>query len=144
MASKTETFVSKFPRCDFCGQEAHYDAKTKSGPWAYMCEQCFKTQGVGLGLGMGQKLMLRGANIKQCILAEAGVKPSKEGFKEAVEKCKPKTFMMTEGDLEQAVMDGIWYPKCPYCGENTSAEPDASYIYCDNCEQRFKIINPYF
>lgn len=42
--------------CDFCGSEAKYDGKTKGGPWAFMCESCFNTQGVGLGIGRGQKL----------------------------------------------------------------------------------------
>ena len=42
--------------CDFCKQPAVYDGKTTQGPWAYMCEGCFKKHGVGLGLGSGQKL----------------------------------------------------------------------------------------
>ena len=42
--------------CDFCGKPAEYDARTKMGPWANMCETCYKKQGVGLGLGKGQKL----------------------------------------------------------------------------------------
>lgn len=45
------------PTCDYCGQsKAHYDAKTKHGPWAYLCEECFQKIGIGLGLGKGQKL----------------------------------------------------------------------------------------
>ena len=32
-----------------------YDAKTIHGPWAYMCEHCFKASGKGLGTGLGQK-----------------------------------------------------------------------------------------
>jgi len=43
-------------KCQFCGNEAKYDGRTKYGPWAYMCENCFETRGVGLGLGKGQKL----------------------------------------------------------------------------------------
>jgi len=44
-------------KCDYCCQEkAQYDAKTKHGPWAYLCEECFQKIGVGLGLGKGQKL----------------------------------------------------------------------------------------
>lgn len=43
--------------CDICQQQpAKYDGKTKMGPWAYMCEKCFKAYGVGLGLGKGQVL----------------------------------------------------------------------------------------
>ena len=43
-------------KCDFCDAEAKYDGKTTYGPWAYMCEKHFRTVGVGLGLGKGQKL----------------------------------------------------------------------------------------
>lgn len=55
--------VSKLPECDIHkyrlnkpGVPAHYDGKTKSGPWANMCHPCFVEHGVGLGLGQGQKL----------------------------------------------------------------------------------------
>lgn len=47
-------------KCDFCGKEAEYDGKTKFGPWAYMCQQCFARYGIGLGLGRGQKLKKEG------------------------------------------------------------------------------------
>ena len=60
----TEVMVDQLPNCDFCKQNplipyqaAHYDGKTKMGPWAYMCEEHFKQYGVGLGLGKGQKLI---------------------------------------------------------------------------------------
>ncbi len=48
--------VRRLPLCDFCFGEdlcaARYDGKTKQGPWANMCD------GVGLGTGRGQKLLL--------------------------------------------------------------------------------------
>ncbi len=54
--------VKRLPLCDFCSGEnfsaARYDAKTKAGPWGYMCERHFKLHGVGLGTGFGQKLLL--------------------------------------------------------------------------------------
>ncbi len=53
-AEKVE--VAKLPTCQFCSADARYDAKTKMGPWAYMCETHFRVYGVGLGLGKGQKL----------------------------------------------------------------------------------------
>lgn len=63
----TEVIVDKLPPCDFCQrdptiafQAAHYDGKTRMGPWADMCEEHFQQYGVGLGLGKGQKLILRG------------------------------------------------------------------------------------
>jgi hypothetical protein len=42
--------------CDLCGAPAKYDGKTVMGPWAYMCEKCFKENGIGLGVGKGQIL----------------------------------------------------------------------------------------
>lgn len=54
--------VTKIPFCDFCKNRnietpASYDARSKYGPWAYMCEDHFKVFGVGLGAGKGQKLI---------------------------------------------------------------------------------------
>lgn len=58
------TVVEELPDCDYCKQEgrtppekAEYDGKTKHGPWAYMCEEHFNKYGVGLGTGLGQKLV---------------------------------------------------------------------------------------
>jgi len=47
--------------CDFCTDEnksvvAIYDAKTRMGFWAYLCEAHFQMYGISLGLGKGQKL----------------------------------------------------------------------------------------
>lgn len=47
--------------CDGCKQRgfrtvAVYDAKTKMGVWAYLCERHFKQYGVGLGWGKGQRI----------------------------------------------------------------------------------------
>lgn len=54
-----ETFVEEIPPCSFHPDvPAEYDGKTKSGPWAYMCQACFVRVGVGLGLGRGQTLIL--------------------------------------------------------------------------------------
>jgi hypothetical protein len=56
--------VSRIPDCDFCqfGESkttpAVYDGKTKQGPWAFMCEAHFTSHGVGIGTGLGQKLIL--------------------------------------------------------------------------------------
>lgn len=50
--------VTELPKCDFCTQKAEYDGKTLSGPWTYMCKTHFKTEGIGLGLGKGQQLIL--------------------------------------------------------------------------------------
>ena len=47
--------------CDFCREvgiekPAKYDAKTKMGPWASMCEAHNYRYGIGLGVGKGQKI----------------------------------------------------------------------------------------
>ena len=49
-------FVEQLPKCDFCDAQAAYDAKTKYGPWANMCQRCFWMHGIGLGIGRRQKL----------------------------------------------------------------------------------------
>jgi hypothetical protein len=58
-----EAKVAKIPDCDFEDHDvprvpAVYDGKTKMGPWAFMCQDCFRRHGSGLGLGRGQKLVL--------------------------------------------------------------------------------------
>lgn len=55
----TSVEVSELPQCDFCQKQASYDGKTVFGPWASMCEAHFKANGVGVGLGKGQKLILK-------------------------------------------------------------------------------------
>ncbi len=42
--------------CDICGGTFHksvYDARTKEGPWAWMCHDCFVECGIKLGTGFG-------------------------------------------------------------------------------------------
>jgi hypothetical protein len=51
--------VDSIPKCDFCSKKAVYDARTKMGPWANLCEDHFKRFGIRLGLGYGQKLVLK-------------------------------------------------------------------------------------
>ena len=67
MATHTTVVVPKLPLCNFkehghCRDdgEAHYDGKTIYGSWGYMCEHHFTAFGVGLGLGRGQKLIVKG------------------------------------------------------------------------------------
>lgn len=51
--------------CDFCKADCRetgvlYDAKTIYGPWATMCEDCWKIHTrQKLGTGMGQKYVLQ-------------------------------------------------------------------------------------
>jgi len=54
--------VAALPNCDFDQDTkvpAAYDGKTKFGPWANMCERHFKVYGLGLGIGRGQKFVLK-------------------------------------------------------------------------------------
>ena len=49
--------------CDFCHIDCGpvlYDAVTKYGPWATMCEDCWKKHGLNaLGPGLGQRYELK-------------------------------------------------------------------------------------
>lgn len=54
----TTTWLGEM-ECDFCGTRPEsgfmYDGATERGPWAFMCEPCFKLHGIGVGQGVGQK-----------------------------------------------------------------------------------------
>lgn len=44
--------------CEICDSpmgDQFVDGKTLSGPWALMCQACHLKDGVGLGMGKGQK-----------------------------------------------------------------------------------------
>lgn len=60
MKDGTEARVAKLPPCDIDPSHgpAGYDAKTTEGPWGYLCEPCFAVHGVGLGTGLGQRLVV--------------------------------------------------------------------------------------
>lgn len=54
-----EVKVASLPKCDFCKEDALYDALTIAGPWAYMCEKHFRLLSFQrLETGWGQKLIL--------------------------------------------------------------------------------------
>lgn len=64
----TEVLVYQLPDCDVHEiyyreppVPAVYDGETDfdGNPWAFMCEHCFQRHGTGLGLGRGQRLILR-------------------------------------------------------------------------------------
>lgn len=61
MSDHSETVVDRLPDCDWpgCKLAAAYDAKTTAGPWAYVCDGHFASECYGLGLGLGQRLILR-------------------------------------------------------------------------------------
>ncbi len=61
--------VKRIPKCQLCmksyqtlpnsndAEDAVFDAKTKAGPWAYLCRKHFASDGIGLGMGLGQLLI---------------------------------------------------------------------------------------
>lgn len=55
-----KVIMDKYPRCDFCDEDAHYEAKTNMGLWAYMCDSHYKEHGIGLGTGRGQIIIIDG------------------------------------------------------------------------------------
>lgn len=58
--------VVELPDCDICGDTAHYDARLKAGPWAYVCQKCFEQYSTGrLGTGYGQRLILKSVRKEQ-------------------------------------------------------------------------------
>jgi hypothetical protein len=59
-----EVVMEELPDCDFhepgSEVEAKFDARTRRGPWAFMCQQHFEEYGNGrLGNGRGQRLIKR-------------------------------------------------------------------------------------
>lgn len=73
MQKHTRVEVDRIPPCDLCsdGTPAQYDAKTRSGPWGNLCDLHFRREGIGLGLGRGQMLVLS-KRAKQQADKEAG------------------------------------------------------------------------
>jgi hypothetical protein len=59
----TTAHVLRLPPCDMCQRhgvtrDAEYDSKTTMGPWGFLCGEHFEEYGTGLGLGVGQKLIV--------------------------------------------------------------------------------------
>jgi len=52
----------------------------------------------------------------------------------------PAYVEMTELDAQDAAMDGVWYPICPFCDEPTFAGPDTEVVVCVHCEKRFGVV----
>jgi hypothetical protein len=69
----TTVQVTSIPDCDYCETEgvyyrvlpAYVDGATKKGPWAYMCKMHFVAYGTGLGLGRGQRLILKNQELNK-------------------------------------------------------------------------------
>ena len=56
-----EVVVHRHHECNIpgCYKEALYDAKTIHGPWGYLCQEHFDAIGIGLGMGKGQRLIVK-------------------------------------------------------------------------------------
>jgi len=104
MKNCSQSIVAKRPKCDFCDNEALYDARTHRGPWAFLCEKHFQEHGVGLGIGKGQKMVL-----------------------DSEVKIEKNVTVDIKKLAEQAMLDGIL--ECPRCG--TSIETDCPK--CPTC-----------
>ena len=61
---------TRLPECNFCDQTAAVDGATTLSSWAYMCRWHFIQYGRGLGLGLGQELVLPGQTPKLQELAQ--------------------------------------------------------------------------
>lgn len=61
MTDVKTALVDELPTCDMpgCDEPAEYDAATRSGQWGNLCQTHFDDQGCSLGLGKGQKLVVR-------------------------------------------------------------------------------------
>ena len=96
----TYTNVDSLPNCDFGGTgnaraefhdnaesvPARYDGATYDmGRWAYMCEAHFKAIGIGLGVGKGQKLILKNSDEDKALRRKRAAlpQPSVESLLEA-------------------------------------------------------------
>ena len=58
MPTKPVEWIGTVPTCNFCQKSlvsVFVDGKTNLGPWATMCLDCHRVNGLGLGTGLGQK-----------------------------------------------------------------------------------------
>ena len=78
----TEVVVLELPKCQLphTGEvpDAVYDGKPNQGPWGYMCQRHFQVYGVGLGVGKGQRLVLKKEEEKPSPLSIGAVLKHKE------------------------------------------------------------------
>ena len=62
--SHMEAVVYEQKFCDICAmcgkqKKALYDAKCDNGGWGFLCQKHFEFYGCSLGLGKGQKLVVK-------------------------------------------------------------------------------------
>lgn len=119
MATK---LVNEFPKCNFCGEAALYDAPTSQGSWAYMCSKCAARENANLNIGTTFKLRIK------------STKPPASTVLQGIEDTDMDTLEdVTFGNTNREI-------ECPNCGELKSVEPDASYTYvCEGCKSKVKV-----
>ena len=103
------------PKCDFCDNEAKYDAPTKDGRWAYMCSLHFTIHKADNAEEVGTRIVKR-----------------VHKFVETPKEIKKVMVPLT--------LDSIAYVKCPYCKAERGVEPDANYtVTCESCGHKYKV-----
>jgi len=103
-------FMSKLPKCDFCGAEASYDAPTVSGAWANMCEECFP------------KNRPKNRSMTSSFFYSIKKNGTTWAFQPSV---KPKITIKSDEVIAE----------CPKCGTKTTVETDADTCRCGCCGQ---------
>lgn len=104
--------VREFPKCDFCGKPAPYDDKTKWGPWANMCEEHEKQNGLRIG---SKRTLIKKREVKHRFNTEPIV-----------------NIPLT--------MDSVATVKCPWCGQKRRVETDANFhVTCQSCGNPYKL-----
>ena len=110
--------VKKIPRCDCCHEkDAVYDSKTKYGPHAYLCQDCYQLIGC----------------------------PPSSKLEEPPELDVAKTDEVptVHISIKAAATSSVVRLRCPHCGEIKRVEPDANYTTtCDVCGNQFKVVSP--
>ena len=106
--------MDKLPRCDVCHEnDAIYDSKTKYGPHAYLCEDCFKLIGC----------------------------PPTTKLEKRVKIDAPKTDKIPAVVIPLS-LDSVIDVECPHCGESRGVEPDANYtVTCESCGNRYRVVS---
>jgi Zn finger protein HypA/HybF involved in hydrogenase expression len=110
--------VKVLPRCDFCGAPAKYDAPTKTGQWAYFCEQCAGRQSTPKHMSIGLEFVL--------VEEKAIPKPVAQSLEATI----------ISFDLDELIV------KCPTCGTEYPLEPDAEEGVCQVCDQMVTVRSP--
>jgi len=109
-------YVKEFPKCDICGEEAKYDAPTRSGQWGYMCDSCAKKEGANIQIGTTfEKREPKPQSEKTGVVM--GLEDT------SIEALEEVLFDLANREIE-----------CPECGSTHAVEPDAAYVFtCEGC-----------